>query len=372
MRYWHEGGSSSREARCADGNHAVEAALLTELGRFEIRELDTPQPGRGELLVRVEACGVCGSDVRIFRHGHPRIRLPQVLGHEIVGSVVETGRDANGFAPGDCVAVMPKVGCAACFYCRRGQGNLCGDGRSFGYQLPGGFAEYILVPQEALGQGVVLPLPTAFDMDEAVLIEPLACCLRSHRNGCGAHDQSVVVIGGGPVGTIHGRLARLRDAALVLLVEQSDRRLASADRKAFHVVIDSRREDPVEAVRRHTEGRGADRVIVACSSREAQIQALAMVGKGGHVDLFSGLAPGAEPIALDTNRLHYQEVTVRSTHGSTADDCREALELLADGRIRLDDLIASHHPLSRIQEAFHALERQETSKVVIKPSEAGQ
>jgi L-iditol 2-dehydrogenase len=119
----------------------VQAALLAELGRFEVRDLRDPRPGRGEVLVRVQACGICGSDVRIFRHGHPRIRLPQVLGHEIVGTVAETGRDANGFRPGDRVAVMPKVPCGVCLYCRRGRGNLCAEGGSFGYQLPGGFAE---------------------------------------------------------------------------------------------------------------------------------------------------------------------------------------------------------------------------------------
>jgi L-iditol 2-dehydrogenase len=348
----------------------VEAALLAELGRFEVRDLDTPRPSRGELLVRVEACGICGSDTRIFRYGHRRIRLPQVLGHEIVGIVAEMGPGVNGFAAGDRVAVMPKVLCGVCLYCRRGLGNLCGDGRSFGYQIPGGFAEYVLVPREAVEQHVMLPLSTTLDAEEAILIEPLACCLRAHGNGLAMGEQSVVVIGGGPIGTIHGRLARYRSAALVLLVERSEARLASADRKTFHVVIDSNGEDPVEAVRQHTEGRGADRVIVACSSREAQAQALAMVGKGGQVEFFSGLPPGAEPIPLDTNRLHYEEITVRSTHGSTAEDYRKALELLGSGALRLGDIVTSRYPLSHIQEAFEALERQETNKVVMKPLEA--
>ena len=180
----------------------------------------------------------------------------------------------------------------------------------------------------------------------------------------------MVVIGGGPVGTIHGRLARHRTAPLVILVERSEARLASADRNTFHVVIDSSREDPVEAVSRYTEGHGADHVIVACSSGDAQTQALAMAGKGSRVDLFAGLAPGADPIALDTNRLHYGEISVRSTHGSTAEDCRQALELLSSGALRLGDLVTSRQPLSRIQQAFEALERQETSKVVMKPGEA--
>jgi L-iditol 2-dehydrogenase len=357
-------------ARPVDRSHVVQAALLAELGRFEVRDLHDPRPGRGELLVRVQACGVCGSDLRIFRHGHPRIRLPQVLGHEIVGTVVGTGRDANGFRPGDRVAVMPKVPCGNCLYCRRGRGNLCAEGGSFGYQLPGGFAEYVVVPEAAVNQDVVLPLPAGFDTEEAILIEPLACCLRSHLRGEGAQDECVVVIGGGPVGTIHGRLARHRNAALVILVERSEGRLASADRRTFHVVIDSQREEPVEAVRRHSDGRGADHVIVACSSREAQVQALAMVAKGGRVDFFAGLPPGAEPIALDTNRLHYQEVTIRSTHGSTADDCREALGLLASGELVLGDIVTGRYALSHIQEAFDALERQEVSKAVVKPMEA--
>jgi L-iditol 2-dehydrogenase len=348
----------------------VQAALLAELGRFEVGDLRDPRPGQGELLVRVQACGVCGSDVRIFRHGHPRIRLPQVLGHEIVGAIVETGRDANGFAPGDRVAVMPKVPCGACVYCRRGRGNLCAEGGSFGYQLPGGFAEYVLVPQAAANQDVVLTLPAEFDTEEAILIEPLACCLRSHRDGEGACDECVVVIGGGPVGTIHGRLARHRNAALVILVERSGGRLASADRRTFQIVVDAQREDPVEAVRRHSNGCGADHVVVACSSREAQLQALAMVAKGGRVDFFAGLPPGAEPIPVDTNRLHYQEIAIRSTHGSTAADCREALELLTSRELILSDLITGSYGLSQIQEAFDALERQEVSKAVVKPMEA--
>jgi len=349
----------------------VQAALLAELGRFEVRDLRDPQPGRGELLVRVQACGVCGSDVRIFRHGHPRIRLPQVLGHEIVGTVVGTGRSTNGFRPGDRVAVMPKVPCGTCLYCCRGRGNLCAEGGSFGYQLPGGFAEYVVVPQAAANQDVVLQLPADFDAEEAILIEPLACCLRCHLDGEGAEDECVVVIGGGPVGTIHGRLARHRNAALVILVEQSEARLASADRRAFQIVVDSQREDPVEAVHQHSDGRGADHVIVACSSREAQLQALAMVAKGGRVDFFAGLPPGAEPIPVDTNRLHYQEVAIRSTHGSTAVECREALGLLTSRQLSLSDLVTSRYGLSHIQEAFDALERQEVSKAVVKPMEAG-
>lgn len=349
----------------------MQAALLTELGRFEVRDLREPQPGPGELLVRVLACGVCGSDVRIFRHGHPRIRLPQVLGHEIVGVVTEAGHSANGFRPGDRVAVMPKVPCRACLYCRRGRGNLCAEGGSFGYQFPGGFAEYVVVPQAAVNQHVVLPLPVDLDAEEAVLIEPLACCLRCHRDGRGALDECVVIIGGGPVGTIHGRLARHRNAAPVILVERSDVRLASADRRTFHVAVDSGREDPVEAVRRHSDGRGADHVIVACSSREAQLQALNMVAKGGRVDFFAGLPPGVEPIPVDTNRLHYQEISIRSTHGSTAADCREALGLLASRELVLSDLITGRYALSHIQEAFDALERQEVSKAVVKPVEAG-
>jgi L-iditol 2-dehydrogenase len=221
-----------------------------------------------------------------------------------------------------------------------------------------------------VNQDVVLQLPADFDAEEAILIEPLACCLRSHRKGEGTQDECVVVIGGGPVGTIHGRLARHRNAALVILVEHSQGRLASADRRTFQIVIDSQGEDPAEAVRRHSDGRGADHVVVACSSRDAQLQALAMVAKGGRVDFFAGLAPCAEPIPVDTNQLHYQEIAIRSTHGSTVADCREALGLLTSRQLILSDLITGRYALSHIQEAFDALERQEVSKVVVKPMEA--
>lgn len=356
---------SRRQGR---NNDKVKVAVLAELGRFELRTQPRPRPGGGDLLVRVEHCGICGSDVRTFRHGHARITLPQVLGHEIAGTVAEVGPDVASFSPDDRVAVMPKVFCGTCFYCARGQTNFCEKGRSFGYQLPGGFAEYVLVPGEGARQGTVLRLPPSVASDEASLIEPMACCLRSQRNARCSLGDAVVVIGGGPIGTIHGRLARHHGAARVILLERNERRLAGADRRAFDTVIDVREEDPVEAVRRETEGRGADLVIVACPSRDAQLQAIAMAGNGGRVDLFSGLPPGAEPIPVDSNWLHYHEIAVRSTHGATKDDWAASLELLAGGAVHLADLISHRPPLSEIQDAFEGVERNEATKVVVMPS----
>lgn len=349
----------------------MRAAVLAELGRFQLREQEVPRPTGGALLVRVAACGVCGSDLRIFRHGHARIRLPHVLGHEIAGTVAEVGPAAEGFRAGDRVAVMPKVFCGSCRYCLRGLTNLCERGLSFGYALPGGFAEYLLVPEEGVRQGAVLLLPPGMDREEAAIVEPFACCLRVQRDAPRFPGRTVAVIGGGPIGTMHGRLACHFDATQVILIERSERRLGAADRAAFGVVIDGRGGDAPDAVRRETEGRGADLVVVACSSREAQIEALAIVGKAGRIEFFSGLPVGSEPIPIDTNALHYNEITMHATHGAGKEDCAEALALLAGGAVVVSDLISHRYPLSEIQEAFGLLEAAEASKVLITPDGMG-
>lgn len=345
----------------------MKAAVLEEPGRFSVQEVPRPAPKGGEILVRVLACGICGSDLRAFRHGHINIELPHILGHEIAGVVAEGGPQEKPFAAGDRVVVTPKIFCGRCSNCRRGLTNFCEHGRSFGHAMAGGFAEHVLVPAEGATQDIVIALQGVLEPEEAAMVEPVACCLRAMRSARPSCADSVVVIGGGPMGTVHGRLARHFGVDRVILIEHNEGRLARADRQTFELVVDSRRQPPVEAVMEATDGRGADIIVVACSSRQAQIDAMRMAGTGARVDFFSGLPTGAEPVPVDTNWLHYQGVSLRSSRGATYEDYRQAVQLLQEVSVRVEDLITHRSPLEAIQDTFEALERGDGMKGVVVP-----
>ena len=345
----------------------MRAGVVVAPGRLEVQTLPRPQTPEGGLLLRVVACGICGTDLRIFRHGDPRVPFPQVLGHEIVGTVQEVGPGAAGFAHGDLVVVAPpKAPCGACRFCHRGETNLCPHGHSFGYQLPGGLAEYVAVPPGALRAGVVHRVRGEAAPHVLAFTEPVACCLRGQRKvGLGAGDR-VVVIGAGPAGSLHIRLARLAGASLIVVSERRAARRSHvrpwADR-----VVDPQEEDLAQVVQGLTDGQGADVVITACSSADAQVQALTLVGRGGRINLFGGLPRGAPPLPLDANLVHYQELTITGTHGSTPAENAEALALLASGRLAVDDLVTHRLPLEEVERAFGAAQDLGAMKAVVCP-----
>ena len=344
----------------------MKAAVLEDIERLAVREMPQPEPGEGEVRVRVKACAICGTDLRIYHYGHHRIRLPQVLGHEVAGIIDQVGAGVAGYTPGAPVTITPRIACGHCYYCRRGQYNYCQSGRSFGYQLPGGYAEYMIVPREGVSLGALVPIGGGLSFDEAALTEPLACCLRAQRTSGVGSGAVVAVIGGGPVGMLHCRLARARGAS-VILIEREPERLKMVSTAAIDKMVDPQRSAPRQEVQAFSEGRGADVVIVACSSAEAQVEALSLAGRGGRVNFFGGLPPGRSLITLDSNLIHYDEIQVQGSHGSTPEENREAAALLASGQLEVKDLITHSFPLEAIDEAFRFAESRQGMKVVIHP-----
>jgi L-iditol 2-dehydrogenase len=345
----------------------MRAAVLEDLNRLVVTQVPDPQIGPGEVLVRVRACAVCGSDVRIFHHGNPRVKPPQILGHEIAGDVVAVGEGVEQFKAGDRVATAADVPCGVCEYCRDGMGNNCAINYALGYQFQGGFAELLPLNRITVNYGPVHHIPDGMSYETATLAEPLACCLNGLERSSLKPGESVLIIGAGPAGILLAEAAAALGATKVILAQRSPRRLELAKSFRADAYIATDEQDIVEAVQDLTGGRGVDIAITACASPEAQEQALTVVRPRGRVNYFGGLPRGSRNIQLDSNIIHYKECYVHGSHGSVPRQHRVALELLANGQVKVEGLITHRFPLERIADAFAAQEQRSGLKAVVLP-----
>jgi L-iditol 2-dehydrogenase len=337
----------------------------------DVRVEDVPEPaaGPGGLLIRVRNCSVCGTDAKIWRSGHPNLSPPRVLGHEVAGEVVEVADGAGGWSVGDRVQVIAAIPDGTCHECRHGWQTVCPNQERIGYQHDGGFAELMRVPAKVLAVDGVNRIPEGMSFAEASVAEPLSCVINGQELAGVGDGQTVVVVGAGPIGCLHVRLARVRGAARVLLIELNPRRLElAAGLVAPDEAIGAGATDTVEAVRALTEGRGADVVIVAAGSGKAQEDALRMAARRGTVSFFGGLPKDRPTIACDANIVHYREVGIVGANGSSPDHNRQALELIASGAVPVADLITHRLPLERTVEGIHTVAAGEAIKVTVEPS----
>jgi L-iditol 2-dehydrogenase len=345
----------------------MRVAKLYAPGDLRVEEAPVPEAGSGGLTIRVRSCSTCGTDAKIFHHGHHHISLPRVLGHEIAGEVAEVGSGVEGWSPGDRVQVIAAIPCGACYYCRRGQETVCEDLESMGYQYDGGFAEFMRVPRRVLDRDGVNRIPEHVPFEEASLTEPLACVLNGQEIAGVAEGDVVVILGAGPIGCLHVRLARARGAEKVILADVNQTRLDLAARAQPDVMINGATEDPVDAVRKLTDGRGADVVITATGAGQAQEQALEMAARRGRISLFGGLPRDNPIIRFDSNLVHYQELFVLGAYGSAPHHNREALGLISSGAVPVGDLITHRLPLDEVHRAIDTVTKGDGLKVVIQP-----
>jgi L-iditol 2-dehydrogenase len=336
----------------------------------DVRTEDAPEPtpGPGDVKIRVRNCSTCGTDVKIFKFGHHHIVPPRVMGHEIAGEVVEVGSAVEGWQPGDRVQVIAAIPCGQCVECRRGRMTVCPNQESMGYHYDGGFAEYMVVPAKVLAVDGLNRIPENLAYAEASVAEPLACVLNGQNLAHVGAGDDVVVIGSGPIGCLHVRLARARGAARVFLVEINRERLEHAAAIVHpDAAVSADDGDVVEAILKLTDGRGADVIITAAASGKAQEQALAMAARQGRISFFGGLPKDDPIINLDSNLVHYRELTIVGANGSSPAHNREALELIASGAVPVTDLITHRLPLDRTLDAFGIVARGEAIKVTIEP-----
>ena len=334
----------------------------------DVRVEDAPEPmaGPGELVIRVRNCSVCGTDAKIWQSGHPNLSPPRVLGHEVAGEVVEAGEGAGGWSAGDRVQVIAAIPDGSCHECRHGWMTVCPNQERIGYQHDGGFAELMLVPAKVLAVDGVNRIPGGLSFAEASVAEPLSCVINGQEQAGVGEGQTVVVVGAGPIGCLHVRLARARGAARVFLVELSRRRLAlAAGLVAPDEAIAAEASGTVEAVRELTGGRGADVIVVAAASGRAQEDAIQMAARRGTVSFFGGLPKDRPTITCDANIVHYREVGIVGANGSSPGHNRQALELIASGAVPVADLITHRLPLERAIEGIHMVTRGEGIKVTV-------
>lgn len=345
----------------------MKAAVLEGIDKITVKEIETPKITDDSLLLKVRACAVCGSDIRIYHYGNPRVKYPQIIGHEIAGDVVEVGSRVKRFKPGDRVAIGADVPCGECSFCRDGIGNNCPINYAMGYQFAGGFAEYILVDPLVINYGPIHKIPDNLSYDEATLAEPLACCINGLELSWVSLGDIVVVIGAGPVGCMLAELAKVMGARKTIISQRSKVRLEMAKSYDIDVVISASEEDFTQRVLEETDGMGADVILTAASTLEAQAQAIPVVKKRGRINLFAGLPKGTPPLSLDSNLLHYKEAYLFGSHGSTPRHHRMALELLSSGRIQAKKYISHNFSLDQIMEAFNTVESRQGMKVIVNP-----
>lgn len=342
------------------------AATFYAPGDIRLEDVPEPAPAPREVKVRVRNCSTCGTDVKIAHSGHPNMSPPQVMGHEIAGEVVEIGAEIDGFAPGDRVQVIAAIPDGTCEECLRGHPAVCEHQVSMGYQFAGGFAQYVIIPDAVLRVGGLNRIPGGLSFAEASLAEPLACVLNGQELARVGEGDAVVVIGAGPIGCLHVRLARARGARQVILVELNPARLETAA-ALVHPDAAIASDDPVAAVLEATGGRGADVVITAAASGAAQEQGLRMLARRGRLSLFGGLPKDRPTITVDANLVHYRELTIVGVNGSSPEHNREALALIASGAVPVADLITHRLPLDRVLDAIDIVARGEAIKVTIEP-----
>jgi L-iditol 2-dehydrogenase len=343
------------------------AAVLHGPDDLRLERRPTPSPGPGELLVRVGATTICGTDLRILRGEKTAgVRPGTVLGHEVAGQVVAAGPGVGGYEHGQPVAIAPVLACGRCWACTHAMEHLCAAGHVVGYDVDGGLAEHLLVPAGAVTAGNVFRAGVGLPSEQLALAEPLSCVVNGQRRCEIRAGSNVLILGAGPIGLLHLQLARLSGADHVIVSEPGGARRAHAQRLGATAAVDPGAEDLALATLDATGGLGADAAIVCIGLPELVNQAVELVRPGGTVNVFAGLK-GTGLTALDGNRVHYKELVVTGSSNSRRADYALALRMIETGRIDTASMLTHRFPLASVVEAIQTVTDREAIKVAVLP-----
>jgi L-iditol 2-dehydrogenase len=324
---------------------------------IRIEEKPRPQPGHQEMLVKIIACGICGSDI-VEWYRSPR--APLVQGHEIGAEVIEVGRSITKYKPGDRVFIAPKVPCMHCEYCNNGHFPVCSN---VSERLPGGFAEYVLVPQALVEKGTYL-LPQNMTYDQSTFIEPLACVVRAQQLAAVNKNQTVMLMGSGMSGLLHLKLAKAKQCR-VIATDTNRKRLEFADKMGADLTIDAAGNVPERLVAANSKL--ADVVILCTSAAKAVDQAWKCVDKGG-VIVFFAVTPPEINVSIPINYFWTRETRIVTSYYCGPPDIEAAINLIETGTIAVEDMITARLPLQDVAKGFQmVMEGNESLKVIIKP-----
>jgi len=346
------------------GRSTMQAAVLHGREDIRIEHVPVPEAAAGELIVRVGAALTCGTDLKVFRRGyHARMIVPPALfGHELAGTVMQAGEGVEDFAAEDRVVALNSAPCGQCYFCKRNQENLCDD-LLFNN---GAYAEFIRIPARIVAKNT-LKVPDHVPLEHAALTEPLACAVHGFEDSRPRPGDTVAIIGGGPLGLMILHVAALAGCEVIAIVKHDGQMEAARQLGATHVVQTTSIRKAIQETRALTGGRGVDIAIEAVGVPEAWQEAVELVRKGGTVNFFGGCAVGTH-VTLDTNRIHYSDITLRATFHHTPAICRRALDLIAGGRFQAGAFITGHAHLYELNRVFEKLmNRSSEIKTAIVP-----
>lgn len=347
-------------------NEAMTMRAARMYGKQDIRieDVPIPSPGRGEILLKVKAAAICGTDIRMFRHGVAGVSEdhPLILGHEISGIIDRVGEGVENYRVGQRVAIAPNVGCGVCNACVAGKGHLCETYRALGINMDGGFAEYCLIPESMVRGGNVCLLPETVSFDVGAINEPLSCVCNGFEQADIHPGDRVLVVGAGPIGVMHCALAQMA-GAVVYLNDLSVSRLEEA--KTILPALKLLKGDIQEALRRETDGSGFDVIITACPVPSVQAMAVELATLEGRVIFFGGVPKDKEPVGLNTNLIHYKQLKVSGTTRASVLQYRKTLAYLSEGVLDVSSLVTKHFPLECIGEALSLAENAVGFKNII-------
>lgn len=362
----------------------MQAALLVAPERFELQVVPRPRCPKGGLVLRVLACAICGSDSRLYlgrKHikGHQEIGgrpLPgPIIGHEIAGRIVEVDAGVTQYRPGEQVIVAPGIACGACDLCHAGHVQICRNYEALGYRYPGGFAQYVAVPELLVNDGSVNRTPAGTPPWAACLAEPLACALNAQEAMGIRKRDTVFIAGAGPMGSLHLILARQRGASFIAISEPDPTRRATAKDLGADLVVDPTSPTWASDLRAGTRGRGFSAAIFAVSSiapvrqlfSHVEVGTYSLLTPGARVSFFAGLDPGDSGLPLDVRALHYQAISAFGSVNSTPRQNADALYLIATKAVDTSRLVTARLPLAKIGEAMRLAASPSHLKVVIEP-----
>ena len=340
------------------------AAILYGKEHLQMERIPVPAIGPGDILVRVRTALTCGTDVKVFRRGyHARMIVPpSVFGHEFAGDVIAVGESVTRFRPGQRVVAANSAPCLHCFYCQRGKVNLCED-LLFNN---GAYAEFIRIPARIVERNTY-EIPPHLKYQDAALAEPLACVVKGLEDTGLEAGETVAVIGVGPIGSMFVRLAKLRGAQVIAIGRRRSRLEHTLTLGADRVIATEETLDPVAAVRQLTGNRGADIVIEAVGSHETWNWSVEMLRRGGVVNFFGG-PPSGTRVELDTNLMHYSEITCKASFHHTPRAFREALDIIESGGVTSQAFVQAEEPLSSLSKVlFRLMEGSGPMKTTIIP-----
>jgi L-iditol 2-dehydrogenase len=330
-------------------------------GQLELRKVEIPKVGPDDILIKIKAATTCGTDVKTYKRGYHNLTPPSLFGHELAGDVAAVGANVTKFHVGQRVVPHNSAPCGECFHCKHDQQNLCPN-----LLLNwGAFAEYIVVPGK-ISRINVYPIPDHLDYQQASIMEPFSTVVHGHRVCPIQKGDTVAIFGSGPIGLMHLQLATSSGASKIIVTDLSDTRLSEAKKLGATDTINPGQGDPVAMIKDLTHGLGADVTIESTGVKAGWEYAFSSVRMGGRVMWFGGM-PGGTMLELDTNKMHYGEITAYGIFHSTPYDVYIAYQMICSGALNTKSLVSTEMPLEHVEKALKAMIEGNVVKVAIKP-----